>query len=94
MDLQELKAYLKITWNEEDTDLDEFITSGKSYLEEIAGVSIDFNKDFSSKQLLKDYCRYAYNHSLEYFETNFKRELLKLSLREAVKKHAAEASNI
>ena len=94
MELQELKDYLKITWDEENTSLESVILSGQSFLEDIAGVKLNFVEDLSSKQLLKDYCRYAYNHSLEHFEVNFKRELLKMSLREAVKLREATTSDV
>lgn len=93
--LDTVKNYLKITWTEEDNDILEIIESGKQYLnEEIAGTELDYLLDFKAIQLLKDYCRYAYNHALESFEVNFSRELLKLSIREAVKKHEANTSDI
>lgn len=92
MTLQELKDYLKITWTEEDQTLQGMIKTGEAYLNGIAGTTIDFTVDLNSKQLLKDYCRYVYNHSLEYFETNFKHELLKLSLKKAVELHEAETT--
>lgn len=82
--VEELKSYLQITWSEEDKDLEDMIQGGKDYLADIAGMEIDFDKDSISKQLLKDYCRYVYNHSLELFEVNFKRELFKLSIRKGV----------
>ncbi|WP_337970142.1 hypothetical protein [Virgibacillus salexigens] len=88
--VKELKRYLHITWDDEDPDLSDHIESGKEYLNDLAGTSIDFEKDRKSRQLLMDYGRYVYNHSLEFFEVNFKRELLKLSIREGVKAHAAK----
>lgn len=94
MTLQEIKDYLKITWNEEDSNLIELMESGKSFLNGKAGVQLDYITDYNSIQLLKDYCRYAYNHSLELFETNFKREILNLSLREAVKLRATTTSDV
>lgn len=89
--LEELKNYLNITWDDVATDnkLQGFIDDGKAYLKEVAGTDLDFDNDRFVKSLLKDYCRYAYNHSLELFEVNFKRSLLKLSIREGVKAHAA-----
>jgi hypothetical protein len=91
--LEELKGYLKITWSEEDNELNRHINSGQSYLNEIAGTTLNFIDDESDQQLLFDYCRYAYNHSLELFETNFQRSLLKLSMREAVKSHEKTTSS-
>ncbi len=91
MDLNELKDYLKITWNEENSYLSSLMDEGMFFLNEKAGVEIDYSKDLSAKALLKDYCRYAYNHTLELFEVNFQRQLLHLSLKEGVK--AYETSN-
>jgi len=89
-ELVEVKRYLGITWNDTDTDsnLSEFISNGKEYLNEIAGTELNFSENGLAKSLLKDYVRYAYNHSLEMFETNFKRLLLKLSIREGVRARA------
>lgn len=88
MELQELKDYLQITWSEKDDDLKRIILRGEAYLNEVAGVELDYKEDAVVVQLLLDYCRYVYNHSLELFEVNFKRELLRLSIREGVKKRA------
>lgn len=86
--LEELKDYLKITWSDEDKQLEITINRAKSYLEnDIAGVSLDFEADTSSKQLLLDCCRYIYNNAFEYFEVNFRRQLLRLQLKSAVRKN-------
>ncbi|GGJ51025.1 hypothetical protein [Virgibacillus salexigens] len=87
---KELKGYLQITWDDEDQEIENIIKGGKAYLNSIAGTTIDYDKDLISRQLLMDYGRYVYNQSLEFFEVNFKRELLKLSIREGVKAHAAK----
>jgi hypothetical protein len=88
--LNELKGYLKVTWNDEDeTVFSPLILRGQAYLNEVAGVKLDYETDQVVKQLLLDYGRYVHNHSLEMFEVNFKRELLKLSIREGVKAHVA-----
>lgn len=85
-ELEELKGYLKITWNEEDVELRRIINRAKDYLSnDIAGISIDFNADTSNKQLLLDCCRYIYNNAFEYFKVNFRSELLRLQLKSVVK---------
>ncbi len=85
-ELEELKSYLKITWNEEDVELRRIINRAKDYLSnDIAGISIDFNADTSNKQLLLDCCRYIYNNAFEYFKVNFRSELLRLQLKSVVK---------
>ncbi|GAF63649.1 hypothetical protein BTS2_0540 [Bacillus sp. TS-2] len=95
--LQEVKDYLKITWDDEDDSLEKIINRGKKYLNGKAGVKLDFEEDSEETGLLLDYCRYAYNHSLEMFSHNFSNDLLNLALREGVKaredaKKAAEAN--
>ena len=87
MILDELKSYLKVTWSEDDVLFESIIQRGQSYLNDIAGVALDYETDQFAKQLLLDYGLYAYNQSLELFEVNFKRDLLKLSIREGVRLH-------
>lgn len=83
--LQELKGYLKITWNSEDGDLQKIIYRGKEYLKDLTGTELDFETEGQPKSLLLDYCRYYYNNAIEYFEENFQKEILRLQLREAVR---------
>ncbi|MFC0525780.1 hypothetical protein ACFFGV_19565 [Pontibacillus salicampi] len=90
--LEEVKGYLKVTWNEEDKEIEDIIKGGQYYLNEKAGVDLHFSTHYKAKQLLKDYCRYVYNHSFELFEVNFGREILTLSVNEGMKKRAAEHS--
>ncbi|WP_088033531.1 hypothetical protein [Evansella clarkii] len=93
MDYSNLKRYLKLTWDEENEDLQDIVDRGKSYLNGKAGVELDFEKDHDAQQLLLDYGRYVYNHSFELFEHNFQGELFALSLREGVKDHADEEAH-
>ena len=86
--LNQIKDYLKITWPEEDENLSRIIERGKDYLNGIAGNELDFENDSLANQLLLDYSRYVYNHAFELFETNFRSELLKLSMREGMKSFA------
>lgn len=93
MDKTDLKNYLKITWNDEDVDIQKIIDRGKSYLNRKAGAQLDYLNDLEVQQLLLDYGRYVYNHSFELFETNFKRELLSLSIRKGVEAHVAATTD-
>jgi hypothetical protein len=88
--LQEIKNYLKITWNDEDSYIQGIINRGKDYLNNLTGTKLDFEAEGQSKALLLDYCRYAYNNALEYFEENFHKELRRLIIQEAVKEYADE----
>jgi hypothetical protein len=84
--LNEVKRYLAITWNDADTDanIQDSINEGSQYLSTLVGTGIDFGSDLEAKALLKDYCRYTRNYSLEYFKTNFLSELLRLQLKYAI----------
>lgn len=83
--LQQVKDYLKITWDSEDTELNSIIKRGKATLNSLTGTTIDFEEEGLSQALLLDYCRYSYNNGLEYFQDNFAKELLHLQLVEGIK---------
>ena len=83
--LEEVKEYLKITWESENTYLQGIISRGKEYLKDLTGTNLDFEIEGQHKSLLLDYCRYYYNNAIEYFEENFQKEILRLQLKEAIK---------
>lgn len=80
--LSDVRNYLDITYDDLETDqkLTGIIERGKIYLDNIAGVQQNYDNESVSRQLLFDYCRYARNNALEYFEGNFKTELLTLRI--------------
>ena len=84
--LEELKKHLSITWQDEDIDakLKTLLEQSKAAILSLAGTTIDFEKNQEAKELLYNRVRYAYNNSLEYFETNFQKEILRFQLKEAV----------
>lgn len=84
--LEELKKRLKITWNEEDDNFKRSLEAGKEYLEGIAGTTLDFEGSSFNKSLLFEYCRYDYNDAIEYFESNFSKQLIQLQIRSVVQK--------
>ena len=88
--LQEVKEYLKITWDDENSYIQGIFNRGKDYLNNLTGTELDFEVEGQPKALLLDYCRYAYNNALEYYESNFHKEIVRLQLQEAVKKNARE----
>ncbi|WP_170272339.1 head-tail connector protein, partial [Clostridium tarantellae] len=47
--LKELKEYLNITFEDKDSILNGFLESGKIYLNNIAGVSLEFNTNSYNK---------------------------------------------
>lgn len=86
--LEEVKNYLKITWDDEDDSIQGFIHRGQANLQDLTGTILDFEQEGQAKSLLLDYCRYGYNNALEYYESNFQKEILRLQLMEAVKHDA------
>lgn len=78
--LNAVKAYLKITWQDEATDaeINGYINRGMARLQQIAGAPLDFTEEGQPRALLLDYCRYARSQALEVFEKNFEAELLDL----------------
>lgn len=82
--LQDVKSYLRITWDDEDAQLESLIQRGERYLSRLTGTALEFDDDLP-KQLLLDYCRYARNNALEFYSTNFAQDILLLSLQEAIR---------
>lgn len=84
--LDEVKRYLAITWDDTDTNdnIQDSIDEGTRYLSDLVGSEINLTTDLEAKSLLKDYCRYVRNYSLEYFETNFMNKILRLQLKYAI----------
>lgn len=79
--LQDVKNYLRITWEDEDSDLIKMIERGISYFKSIVGVDVDFIDDLQNRQLLLDRCRYVRNHVVEEFEDNFRSEIINMQFR-------------
>ena len=80
--LEEVKRALAITWDDEGIDLriNELIKQSQSAIDELLGVEIDYTSNLIAKELMINRIRYAYNNALEYFETNFQKEILRLQL--------------
>lgn len=83
--LQELKDYLKITWDNEDDYLQSIINRGQEYLKDLTGTEIEFDNEGPAKSLLLDYCRYYYNNAVEYFIENFRNDIVRLQYKEAIR---------
>ena len=83
--LEDLKDYLKITWDDEDNALDGIIEAGQAHIDYMCGETIDYDTDKQAKALLLDYCRYRYNMASEEFETNFAKPILNLQMKYAIK---------
>lgn len=83
--LQDVKDYLKITWDNENAYLEKVIGIGKEYLQGLTGAELKFEKPKLDYILLLDYCRYYYNNAIEYFEENFRSQIVRLQYTEAIK---------
>ncbi|WP_439874852.1 head-tail connector protein [Bacillus mycoides] len=86
--LEDVKSRLRITWNDEDTQLLKTIERGKAYLQKLCGTSFSFEEEDQVKQLLIERCRYEYNNALEDYEKNFRGELQRLIVDAALKERA------
>lgn len=90
--LDEVKNYLDITWDDNETDLklNGMIERGKKYLNRVAGKELDFEVEDKPKELLFDYCRYVRSNALEMFQQNYLHELLSLQMDAEVDAYEAE----
>lgn len=86
--IDELKFNLGIIGTDQDTNLQSIIARGEARLDGLTGVTLDFESEGLPKDLLLEFCRYAYNNAVEYFEENFSKEILRLQLESAVKDYA------
>lgn len=89
--LTEVKAYLKITWESENSDLEGYIGRGKSLIDSLTGTRNKYEEEGLAKSLLLDYVRYAYNNGLEYFQDNFAKEILHLQIIEGINAMGGDA---
>lgn len=87
--LAELKNRLRITWDDEDVELNRIINRAKAYFKKLAGKSFSFGPDDDETELLYERCRYVYNNAADEFEKNFERELKRLILHVSLEKRKA-----
>lgn len=81
--LEDVKNYLNITWEDEETDqkIKGIMERAESVLNAYAGAKIDFSVyDGFFNQIFLDCCRYIFNNSFEDFKINFASELTTLRL--------------
>lgn len=62
-----------------------YIEDGILYLNDIAGVELDYSAEGAARRLLQEYVRYARNNLLELFEHNYRSNLINLRLNEEMK---------
>lgn len=84
--LNAVRTYLDITWEDPggDRKLSGIIARGEAYLDNVAGLGLDFEVEDKPRELLMDYCRYVRSGALDEFQTNYLQELLALRIRAEV----------
>jgi hypothetical protein len=91
--LEAVRNYLDITWVDVagDEKLSGIIARGISYIDGIAGSTMDYTIEGKPRELLLDYCRYVRSNALNEFQKNYLHELLSLQITQEVA--AYEAAN-
>lgn len=84
--LEELKSNLRITWEDENKNLGKILDRCKAYLESKTGTSLDFEEDLVVRELILERARYVYNNAADEFAENYKKDIVSLQVREAIKK--------
>ena len=92
--IDEVKNYLDITYNDEETDrkLSGIVERGKAYLDSIAGKKQDYAKEGKAKELLLDYAMYVRAGRLAEFQKNYQHELIALRIQNAVSEEADDGT--
>lgn len=81
--LLEVKSFLNFTWVDQSREdrIILYIKSSIAYLEEVAGVEIDFEKDFLAKDLLLNRVLYMDSMALDDFKNNYAGYLEELKIK-------------
>ncbi len=86
--LEQLKSYLSVTYEDEDTDnkLEGILKRAADSLSKYAGCELTFSteEETAEKQLLFDCCRYIFSDSYDAFKVNFSAELISLRAKYAL----------
>lgn len=91
--LEDIKAYLDITWDNNATDakIRGIIADGMVYLNKKLGEEADYTVEGTPRALLKEYCRYARDYALDVFENNYLPQILSMQNERAVARYVAKA---
>lgn len=85
--IQSVKAYIGMTWSDPHMDarITESVASGIQYIEHLAyGQSLDFLVGTRARQLLMDYCFYAFNGKIDLFGIAYERDINTFQLEREV----------
>lgn len=83
--LEAVKVELKITHDYLAVGLEALVWEAIDVIDDICGAS-DYSVEGLPRKLVKAYCRYARSNIPELFEKNFQHDILKLQIRNGVKK--------
>lgn len=81
--LTAVKRRLNVTWDYDDDEIIDIIEEGQQFIQDRVG-EVDFYNDISALRLLKEYCRYAWNGSVSYFESDYRSDILNLQINNAI----------
>lgn len=81
--LAEVKSFLNFTWTDlsREERITMYIKSSIAYLEEVAGVEINFEKDYLAKDLLFNRVLYMDSMALDDFKNNYAGYLEELKIK-------------
>ena len=85
--LDDVMSYCNLTWEDErkKKDILDFIATGMSVLNDLAGSDQDYNIPGLQRQMLKDYVLYADNHAVSEFMKNYQQDILRLRMTNEIK---------
>ena len=89
----EIRQECGITWEDEYTDakIQAITARATGILNNMMGVTSDFETDMQCRQLLCALCRYIYNNAVEEFTKNFAMELTACRLQHQATEYAKGA---
>ncbi len=84
--LDDIKTYLDITWDDEQTNrrITGLIEDGVAYLDDKLGEAGDYLSPGYPRTLLKEYVRYARDAALDVFENNYQSLILAMQSERGV----------
>lgn len=87
--LDDVKVYLDITWEDEQTNrrITGLIEDGMAYLNDKLGEAGDYLSPGYPRTLLKEYVRYARDAALDVFEGNYQSLILAMQSERGVMNH-------
>ncbi len=91
--MDEVKAYIGVTWSDASTDyrLRDIVASSMQYIMEKLGAEVDFAESGKPRELLFERVRYAWASALDVFENNYLSQILAMQNEKKVSDYVAKA---